>query len=116
MDLLTILLLSETVSPALTAEDSSVSAGMIASATLVGLAVLVAILTYRSRVFERVVEGVPAVLVTDGTVHQRVMAAERITQQELEVALRESGVESVSEVRLAVVEPSGKITFIQAEP
>lgn len=112
MDLLTVLLVSETVSPALTAGDESVAGGVTAAATLVVLSVAVAGASYRSRRFERLVEGSPVVVIRDGIVDRRVMASERITDTELEIALRRQGVEQSSDVRLAVVEPSGEISCV----
>lgn len=112
MDLLTMLLVSETVSPALTAGDDSVTGGLIAAAALVALSVGIAAASYSSRRFERVVEGSPVILIRDGVIDRRVMAAERITDAELAIALRREGIEHSSEVRLAVVEPSGEISCL----
>ena len=113
MDLLTLLLLSETVSPALTAGDESLTGAGLAAGTLIALTVVMAILTFKLRWFERVSEGAPQVLITDGSVDTKVMAAERITVQELDTALRKNGIAKLSEVTLAVVEPSGEISFIK---
>lgn len=113
MDLLTILLVSETVSPALTADDDSLTAGGIAAGTLFVLTFVFAVVTYRLRWFERVTEGTPSVLIRDGTLDTEVMASERITTQELETALRAHGVTSLAEVTLAMVETSGEISLIK---
>lgn len=115
MDLLTVLLVSETVSPALTAGDDTLTAGALAAGTLFALTVLVALLTFRSRWFERVTEGTPEVLITDGQLDPKVMAAERITMQELDTALRKNGIGALGDVTLAMVEPSGEISFIKRE-
>jgi uncharacterized membrane protein YcaP (DUF421 family) len=112
MELLTTLIISETVSPALTAEDVSLTAALLAAATLFALTVLFAIGTYRLRWFERIVEGEPRPLIHDGVVDEKVQDGERITAQELLIALRENGIENVGKVRLAMVEPDGTISFI----
>jgi uncharacterized membrane protein YcaP (DUF421 family) len=113
LDLLTILLLSETVSPALTAQDDSVTAGMIASGTLVVLTVLMAAGTYGSRRFERVVDGEPRLLVVRGELLQDAARAERITDNELQAALRKQGLTSLEDVEAAYVETDGQISFIK---
>lgn len=113
MDLLTLLLVSETVSPALTGDDSSLTAGAIAAATLFALSFILALLTYRFRRFERLSEGTPRVLISDGVVNERVMAAERMTAQELGTALRMNGVARMEDIMLAMVEPSGAISFVK---
>src|SRR5678816_2560551 len=53
LDLLGMLLLSETVSPALTDQDASLPAGFTAAATLLLLAVLIGRAGFRSRRIER---------------------------------------------------------------
>jgi uncharacterized membrane protein YcaP (DUF421 family) len=112
MDLLTLLLVSETVSPALTGEESSVTGGMLAAGTLFVLTLVIAVLAYRLRGFEAISEGTPRVLIRDGQLFEKVMASERITVQELGTALRMNGVQTIDEVMLAMVEPSGVISFI----
>jgi uncharacterized membrane protein YcaP (DUF421 family) len=115
MDFLTILLVSETVSPALTDDDTSLTAGAIAAGTLFVISFVIAVGSYRSRRFERAVEGAPVVLVEDGKLKPEVLASERITMQELETALRAHGVARLSDVTLGVVETSGEISFIKRE-
>lgn len=112
MDLLALLLVSETVSPALTAEDSSLTAGGIAAATLFALSFVIGLASYRLRGFEALSEGTPRVLISDGEIKEEAMAAERITAQELGTAMRMNGVAKVSDVMLAMVEPSGAISFV----
>ncbi len=115
MELLTILLISETVSPALTAEDSSVSAAMLASGTLIVLTVLIAVVTYLSRAFERVIEGAPRALVQAGQLNRATLRAERITDADLQASLRKQGLRSLDQVEEATVENDGQITYIKKE-
>jgi uncharacterized membrane protein YcaP (DUF421 family) len=112
MEFLSMLLLSETVSPALTAQDTSLPASLMAAATLLVLTGIVGRLTYHSRTMERLIEGTPTSLISDGVVHDRARREERISDQELQVALREQGVESAAEVKTAYVEPTGKISVV----
>lgn len=115
LDLLAMLVLSETVSPALTAQDTSLTAALVAAGTLLGATALTARLTFHSRRAERWIEGRPIELVKDGRVVEEAKRKEGVTQQELESALRKSGVDGVSEVQRAVVEPSGEISVVKAE-
>jgi uncharacterized membrane protein YcaP (DUF421 family) len=112
MELLSMLLLSETVSPALTAQDTSLPASLTASATLLILTGIVGRITYHFRPMEKVIEGTPTILIKDGVVNDRARREERISDQELEVALREQGISSPEDVKVAFVEPTGKITAI----
>lgn len=115
MDLLTMLLLSETVSPALTGNDKSVTVALVASGTLLVLTVLVGRMTFRFRWMEHFVQGRRSVLIKHGKVVEDVLRSERITDQQLTTALHREGIEAVSQVKMAYVEPSGDISIIKKE-
>ncbi len=113
MDLLTMLLLSETVSPALVGGSDSLGLGMVAATTLIALTVILGFATFRFRRVERMVEGTAKVLIRDGRVDADVLRGERITHEQLLTALHENGLMSVSQVKRAFVEPTGDLTFIE---
>ena len=113
MDLLAMLLLSETVSPALTRQDTSVLAGWTAAATLLGATFVIEWITHRSRTAERWIEGRPLTIIDDGVVRRALKDRLRITDQELASALHEQGLESPAQVKRAVVEANGHITVIK---
>lgn len=113
MDLLTMLLLSETVSPALTANDESLVTGLVAAGTLMALCVFTEILVFRSRRAAKLIEGSAAVLIRDGKVDSEVMRRYRITNEDLRATLHDKGLLSVDEVRRAYVEADGAITVIE---
>jgi uncharacterized membrane protein YcaP (DUF421 family) len=112
LDFLAMLLLSETVSPALTEQDTSLPVALTAAATLLGLTTLVSWLSYRFRAFERFVDGTPRVVIAHGLVDESVCRSERISVQDLASALRNEGIASPAEVACATLEPSGRITVI----
>ncbi len=112
MDLLTMLLISETVSPALTGGDQSLAGGLLAVVTLIGLSVATSVLTYRSRRAERLLEGSAVLLIRDGVVDPRVMRRFRITDADLRAALRQNGHQDIDEVARAYVESDGKISVL----
>ena len=109
-DLVVLLLLSEAVQNALVADEKSIVGGMIVAATLFGASQLTGYLAWSNKRVERLLEGKPRVLVRNGRVNSRVMAAEQITRSELIEALRREGCASLSRVRFAVLENDGTIT------
>jgi uncharacterized membrane protein YcaP (DUF421 family) len=113
MDLLAMLLLSETVSPALTRQDTSVVAGWTAAATLLATTFVIDWITHRSRAAERWIEGRPLTIIDRGVVRRALKDRLRITDQELAAALREQGLESPDQVKRATVEANGHITVIK---
>jgi uncharacterized membrane protein YcaP (DUF421 family) len=116
MDLLAMLLLSETVGPALTAQDTSVAASWTAAATLLATGVLIEVIIHRSRLAERWIEGRPLVIIDRGVVRRALKDRLRITDQELGAALRAAGLDSPSQVKQAVVETTGHITVVKRRP
>jgi uncharacterized membrane protein YcaP (DUF421 family) len=113
MDLLTMLLLSETVSPALTGGNHSLVAAMVAASMLMAMTVLTAALVRRSRIADRLIEGEAVVLIHDGRVRPDTLRRFRITDDDLRAALHAQGMMSVAEVARGFVEAGGKLTFIK---
>ena len=110
-DLVVLLILSECVQGALTAGDNSVTAGVIAAATLFGTNQLVGYVSSRNKAVERLLEGRPRILVRHGTVCNEVLAREQISHSELIEALRREGCSSLSKARYAVLENDGQISI-----
>ena len=110
-DLVVLLILSECVQGALTADDTSVTAGVIAATALFGINQLVGYATSRSKRVERFLEGRPRILVRNGNVCKDVLAREQITHSELVEALRREGCSSLTKVRYAVLENDGHISI-----
>jgi uncharacterized membrane protein YcaP (DUF421 family) len=113
MDLLTMLLLSETVSPALTGGDESLPGALTAAAVLLALTVATSWLVRRSRLAGRVIEGHAVVLIDNGRVRQGVLQKFRITDEDLRAALHMQGLLHVGDVARAFVESDGKITIVK---
>jgi uncharacterized membrane protein YcaP (DUF421 family) len=106
-DLVVLLILSECVQNALV---TSVTAALLAAATLFSASQLFNYVSWRSKKAARILEGTPRVLVRNGQVCSDVLAQERITHSELLEALRKEGCTSLTKVRYAVLENDGIIT------
>jgi len=111
-DLVLLLVISNTVQNAMNAGDNSVTAGVILAITVVVLNMVMARATWRSKRVEALIEGEPQVLVHNGKLNARLMERARLTQHELMVALRQSGVLSVEDVHAAILENNGTITVV----
>lgn len=111
-DLLVLLILSETVSNALTAGDDSLIGGLISAGTLLALVQIINVISWRSKKVERILEGTPTVLVRHGSRRKEAMAREHVTVAELLEALRRNGCTNITNVRTAILENDGKISII----
>jgi uncharacterized membrane protein YcaP (DUF421 family) len=58
----------------------------------------------------RFVEGRPQVIVHNGRVYRDVMESERLTQDELDAAVRLAGCASIHDVHFAILENNGQIS------
>lgn len=113
MDLLVMLLISETVSPALTDQDSSLPGGLFAAFMLVALSALTSWLSVRSRRLDKLLQGHAILLVRDGKVNAAEMRKQRITDEDLRAKLHEHGLLNVRDVARAFVEADGTITIVK---
>jgi len=109
-DLVLLLVLSNAVQNSMNGGDNSVSGGVLSAVTLVGVNWLVGYVTYRNKRLARVIEGRPEVLIHNGHVYRDVMRRERLTQAELDAALRQAGCASIDDVHFAMLENNGQIT------
>ena len=109
-DLILLLVLSNAVQNAMNGGDNSVQAGLISALTLVTLNYGIGYATYRSKRLEALIEGRPQVLIHNGTLYKDIMEQERLTQHELDAALRRQGVSNISHVHMAMIENNGEIT------
>lgn len=112
-DFVLLLIISEATQQALIDDDNSmINAGILVT-TLVGINILLSLLKQRSKFIERLLEGLPLVIVADGRLLKDRMDKERVDEDDLLDAARENqGLESVEDIKHAVVERSGQISVI----
>lgn len=112
-DLVLLLLLSNSVQNAMVGPDTSLVAGVAAAGVLLLLNAAVGRVAKGSRLVGGLVTGHARILVNRGILVQHNLDDERITRDELLQALREHGVATVEDVRLAVLEIDGTISVIK---
>jgi len=114
-DFLLLLLLANAVQNAMTGPDTSLAGGLVAAATLFGMNLVVAWGVRRSSRTERVVEGTPTILIRHGQILNSNLTLEGISRDDLLRALREHGVETVEDVRSAILEVDGSVSVIKED-
>lgn len=115
-DLVILLMIPEIVSQALVREDFSLTNAIIGATTLLSLVFLTSVASYLSKGFEKVVEGTPSVLVHNGFLVPDSMNKERVAPDEITAEMHKAGLEMLSQVKWAVLETDGKITFVPWNP
>ncbi len=111
-DVIMLIVLGDLVQQGVTQSDYSITGLVLAAGTIALLQIGVAYVNYRFRRVRTVLDGEPLVLIEDGRVLERNTARERITRGELEEQARLSQIASLDDVRWAVLETSGQISFI----
>src|SRR5262249_33533732 len=114
-DLALVLLASNALQPAITGPDASISAGIIVVTTLFVLNRLVALARRRSPTLRRIIDYAPTVIARDGKWLDPAIDQEGLDADDLGAAIREYGLETVSEVKLATLEHDGSISVVPRE-
>jgi uncharacterized membrane protein YcaP (DUF421 family) len=111
-DVILLVVIGDLVQQGITQSDDSVTGTLIVLSTIALLTVAVSYLAFRVRRLRPLLEGEPLVLVEDGRVIEHHLARERITTDDLLAQARMQSLSSLDEVRWAVLETSGRISFI----
>jgi uncharacterized membrane protein YcaP (DUF421 family) len=111
-ELVVILIISNAVQNAMVGQNTSVAAGIVAVLTLLILDRVLDFLIDRSKRFRHMVEGEPRLLVRDGRMLTRALHEAKVRPDDLRAAVRNAGIASVDDVRLAVLETDGSISVI----
>jgi uncharacterized membrane protein YcaP (DUF421 family) len=114
-DLIMLVVIGDLVQQGITQSDDSVTGSVIVLSTITLLTVGISYLNFRSRRLRPILDGEPIILVSDGNVIDRNMRRERITLEDLTEQARLQQIARLQDVRWAVLETSGDISFIRQE-
>jgi uncharacterized membrane protein YcaP (DUF421 family) len=114
-DMILLVVIGDLVQQGVTQSDYSLTGATTVIATLALLTVFTAWLSFRVRRLRPVLEGEPVVVVSDGRVLERNLRRERMTVEELEAEARLQQIGSLDEIRFAVLETNGQISFLQSK-
>ncbi len=114
-DLILLVVIGDLVQQGVTQNDLSVTGLLIVIATVAVLQVAASYLSFRFRRLRPVLEGLPVVIVEDGRLLRRNLERERLTEDDVTEEMRLSSIESLDQVKWAVLETSGRMSFIKKE-
>jgi uncharacterized membrane protein YcaP (DUF421 family) len=112
-DLILLIVIGDLVQQGVTQSDHSLTGAILAAAAFGVLTVVVSYVSYRFVRLRPAIEGEPLILLQDGEPIGRNLRRERITLEEVAAAARQQGIASLAEVQWAVLETSGRISFIR---
>lgn len=114
LELILLVVLGDLVQTGVTQEDYSSSGLVLSVSTFAFWVTVMNALTWRSERARRIVEGVPLVVIDDGKPVMKTLQVEQIPLAELYEAARQQGIEDLAQVKLGVLEVSGRISFIKS--
>ena len=112
-DFVLLLIISETTTDAMIGEDYSLTACFFMVCTLIGTDLLLSLLKGRFKLFEKVTDGVPLIIVDNGKPLKVRMEKSRVQEEDvLEAARLIHGLERMEQIKYAVLEKDGSISII----
>ena len=110
MDLILLLLLSNTVQNAIIGDDTSVTGGIIGAVTLLGINYFNVLAKFKSKPFETFMEGSARILIKDGKLNEKLIKKELLTTEDLNTIAHEQGFDSLEDIDKCVLDTNG--TFL----
>jgi uncharacterized membrane protein YcaP (DUF421 family) len=113
VDLVLLIVMGDAIQQGLTQDDYSVTGAVIVISTIAVLQVFTAYLGFRSRLVRKVLEGSPVVLIDDGRFLEGNLKRQRLTRDDVAEEMRLQQIVSFDDVRWAILEANGQISFIE---
>ncbi len=114
-DFVILVVVGDLVAEGVISEDTSVTGAVVAVATIALLTVAMSWLSWRLPRRRSFFEGVPTLLVRDGTIIRESLRIERLDEADLLAAARQNGIEHLDHVKWAVLEQDGSFSFFADE-
>jgi uncharacterized membrane protein YcaP (DUF421 family) len=113
VDLVLLIVMGDAIQQGLTQDDYSVTGAVIVISAFAALQVLSSYLGYRFKPVRRVLAGPPVVLVEHGELVESNLRRNRLTREDLAEEMRLQQIASFDDIRWAVLEANGRISFIE---
>ncbi|MEV4419922.1 YetF domain-containing protein [Patulibacter sp. NPDC049589] len=113
-DLILLVVIGDLVQQGVTQSDYSLTGAIVVILTIALLTVFMSYVSFRVPRLRPVLEGEPLVLIEDGRIIERNLRRERLTVDELRAEARMNDIDDLADVRFAVLETNGRISFLTA--
>jgi uncharacterized membrane protein YcaP (DUF421 family) len=114
-DILVIVVIADAAQNAFSKEYKSITEGIVLVLTIVFWNLFLNWISYRFKVFERLLSPPPLPLIRNGKMNRRNMRQEFITEEELKGQLRQQGISELAEVKEACLEANGELSVIKTD-
>jgi uncharacterized membrane protein YcaP (DUF421 family) len=114
VDLVFILLISNSLQSAMIGSNISLIGGLVAATSLFLVNWILKNLIYKSKKISETIQGSPIMLVYQGKIIHKHLEKAQISHEELEASIREHGVKDITAVDLAILEVDGNISVLSS--
>ena len=111
-DLILLVMMGDLVQQGVTQNDFSVTGLLLAGGTVGMMTVIFSFLSFRFARLRPLLDGEPVILVEHGRVIEKNLRRERLTIGEVAAEARIQQIASIDDIRWAVLETNGQISFI----
>jgi uncharacterized membrane protein YcaP (DUF421 family) len=112
-DLILLVVVGDLIQQGITQSDMSFTGAVLATGTFAVMVLAVSYLGFRFRRLQPLLDPQPLIVVQDGDVIESNLRKERMTVDELLAEARQQQLGSLEDVRWAVLESNGKVSFIK---
>jgi uncharacterized membrane protein YcaP (DUF421 family) len=113
-DLVVVLIIANAVQNAMVGPDTSLNGGLLAAFSLLLVNWLVGRLGLRFGWLEREVRGSPSLLLNNGAFIDEHLRREGLSRDDVLMAMREHGIDELTQVKAAILEVDGTISIVPA--
>ena len=115
LEMILLVVLGDIVQSGVTQEDMSLSGVVLAVSTFAFWISVLNWVTWRSDRARVLLQGVPLVVVKDGELVMATLAQEKVPVAEVNEAARQEGIGDLAEVKIGILEVSGRFSFIKKD-
>ena len=113
-DLIVTIALGSTLASVLLTKDVALLEGIVAFALLIGLQYMITWSSTRSALIEGLVKDEPALLFFKGNFVPGMLRRQRVTEAEVQAAVREHGISTLEKVDAVILETDGSLTVLES--
>jgi uncharacterized membrane protein YcaP (DUF421 family) len=112
-ELVLLIVVGDLVQQGATQDDRSLGGAALAVSTIALWILAMSFVATKSERAARVLEGVPVVIISAGRLLPDALRANRLSEDEVTQEARNQGIDDLARVRVGVLEPDGRFSFLQ---
>lgn len=116
IDLIVSILIAELVAISIENIEDPMYLTIVPIAVLVFLEIILAYISVKNQKIRSLLDGKPALLISNGTINYHEMIKQRYTLNDLLLSLRQKEIKDISEVEYAFLEANGKLSVFKYQP